>query len=62
MSYLDALEFELAGYERAGKSDRAEQVRAEIARVKGASAERSATVADPASVPQGRSAPRKARS
>ena len=54
MSYLDALEFELLGYERAGKADRADQVRAEIARVKGSATQRAATVADRGQAPRGR--------
>lgn len=54
MSYLEALEFELEGYVRSGKTDRAEQVRAEIARVKGPSAERAATVADKHEAPRAR--------
>lgn len=39
--YVRALEFELEGYERFGKSDRAAQVRAELARVTGKPTERS---------------------
>lgn len=54
MSYLDALEFELLGYERAGKTDRADQVRAEIARITGAATKRAATVAERGQAPRGR--------
>lgn len=65
MSYLDALRAELVGYERTGKTDRADQVRAEIARVSGAASKREAESAESAPAlsktapsPRGRRSPR----
>ena len=56
-SYLDALRAELVGYDRHGRTDRADQVRAEIARIEGAARGRAAAAPDPAEPPQDRAAP-----
>jgi hypothetical protein len=58
--YLRALREELVGYERAGRTDRAEQVQAEIDRVTGAATKR-AEATKRAGVPAQRRSPRKAQ-
>lgn len=51
-----ALREELEGYERSGKKDRAEQVRAELARITGAPQGRRASAAESVAAPKRRTA------